>query len=590
MYQKQVYFFVTLPVATLVLAFLMLVVAPGRGAGWMVDDGLFLANAWNFIHGFGLDGMLPQQPVYLVNALFMQLGMTEILHQRFAYYALWIMGAWVFFSGLDYHQFSSLRIISVIASLCIGFSSVLVGGVFFPFAVGCYFYSARFQGFNKLFLISASGFLFAVAAFMHIGFAIGISIVVICIYWLDYPNRKSVLLPVFIASAVFLWTFYLNELGVERFFSEPAGHKANLMHLVGNALKIIWFFQLPILAFYLLSTFLKRKGANQFKYSQYILSLLVTAIYSVKFFGAQLVSIFPSFFATLFSGRYSEAALTKAHSLVVDAPGAIYYILIFIVCRWLSESGCWQLWSALRHPVNALGTFKNFLNEDFRRKYFFIAIVGLCLLPAGYAGGSASSIAIVLSASSGPVLGLTFLMWQFIEKEKIGKIFYFLLSIWCCIYIFFAARMNLPTFESIIFRPNLVTLSDTPLRGIKETVQYRDAVIQLRHAYAASACENKRLILLDYVPIVHLLLQHEVPNHYGVVRPGVYFPEKKLMNELDSMFGWCVLDVTTDETMVMMRGGDIRDGVRARVFEERRDAIALPSPSNDIKAITLYIK
>jgi len=128
------------------------------------------------------------------------------------------------------------------------------------------------------------------------------------------------------------------------------------------------------------------------------------------------------------------------------------------------------------------------------------------------------------------------------------------------------------------------------LRGIKETVQYRDAVIQLRHAYAESACENKRLILLDYVPIVHLLLQHEVPNNYGVVRPGVYFPEKKLMHELDSKLGWCVLDVTTDETMVMMRGGDIRDGVRARVFEERRDAIALPSPSNDIKAITLYIK
>ena len=590
MYQKQVYFFVTLPVAILILAFLVLVVAPGRGAGWMVDDGLFLANAWNFIHGFGLDGMLPQQPVYLVNALFMQFGLIEILHQRFAYYALWIMGAWVFFSGLDYRQFSSLRIIAVLASLCIGFSSVLVGGVFFPFAAGCYFYSARFQGFNKLFLISASGFLFAVASFMHIGFAIGISIVVIFIYWLDYPNRKSVLLPVFIASAVFLWAFYLNELGVERFFSEPAGHKANPMHLVGNALKIIWFFLLPILAFYLLSTFFKRKGANQFKYSQYILSLLVTAIYSVKFFGAQLVSIFPSFFVTLFSGRYSEAALTKAHSLVVDAPGAIYYILIFVVCRWLSESGCWQLWSVLRHPVNALGILKNFLNEDLRHKYFFIAIVGLCLLPAGYAGGSASSIAIVLSAYSGPVLGVTFLMWQFIEKEKIEKIFYFLLSIWCCIYIVFAARMNLPTFESIIFRPNLVTLGDTPLRGIKETVQYRDAVIQLRHAYAASACENKRLILLDYVPIVHLLLQHDVPNHYGIVRPGVYFPEKKLMNELDSKFGWCVLDVTTDETMVMMRGGDIRDGVRARVIEEGRDAIALPTPSNDIKAMTLYVK
>jgi hypothetical protein len=590
MYQKQIYFFVTLPAAALILVFLMLVVAPGRGAGWMVDDGLFLANAWNFIHGFGLDGMLPQQPVYLVNALFMHFGLNEILHQRYAYYLLWIMGAWVFFSSLDYRQFSSLRIIAVIASLCIGFSSVLVGGVFFPFGAGCYFYSNRSQGFNRVLLISASGFLFAVAAFMHIGFAIGISIIVIFIYWLDSPIRKSIFLPVFIASTVFFWVLYLNELGIERFFSEPAGHKANPIHLVGNGLRIIWFFLLPVLAFYLLAIFFKGKGLKQYKYSQYTLSLLVTVIYCLKFFGAQLVSIFPGFFVTLFSGRYSEVDLTKAHSLVVDAPGSIYYILIFIVCRWFSESGCWQLWSAFRHPFNALETLKNFLNEDLRRKYFFIAIVGLCLLPAGYAGGSASSIAIVLSASSGPVLGITFLIWQFVEKEKTGKIFYFLLCSWCSIFIVFAARMNLPTFESIIFRPNLVTLGDSPLRGIKETVQYRDAVLKLRHAYVANACEKKRLILLDYVPIIHLLLQHEVPNHYGVVRPGVYFPEKKIMQELDSQFGWCVLDVTTDETRVMMRGGDIRDGVRARVIEEGRVAIALPSPSNDIKAMTLYIK
>jgi len=128
MYQKQVYFFVTLPVATLVLAFLMLVVAPGRGAGWMVDDGLFLANAWNFIHGFGLDGMLPQQPVYLVNALFMQLGMTEILHQRFAYYALWIMGAWVFFSGLDYQVY---ELFQLLPHYVLAFLLFLLGEFFF---------------------------------------------------------------------------------------------------------------------------------------------------------------------------------------------------------------------------------------------------------------------------------------------------------------------------------------------------------------------------------------------------------------------------------------------------------------------------
>jgi len=150
--------------------------------------------------------------------------------------------------------------------------------------------------------------------------------------------------------------------------------------------------------------------------------------------------------------------------------------------------------------------------------------------------------------------------------------------------------MNLPSFEPIISRPNLITLTESPLKGIKETLQYREALIQLKNAYAESNCDNKRLILLDYVPIVHLILQHEVPNKYGVVRPGVYFPEAKLMHELDSPLGWCALDVTTGETRVMMRENDVRDRVRARVIEESQHSISIQSPSADIQPMMLYVK
>lgn len=588
MQQKQKYYFINLAGAFIAIVFLLLVVAPGRGAGWMVDDGLFLANAWNAVHGFGLDGMLPQQPVYLVNALLMQLGFTEVLHQRYAYYALWLIGALVFFSGLDSQKFSSLRIVAIACTLCIGFSSVLLGGVFFPLGAGCYFHASKSSGHFRSVLMVASGLFFAAATFMHIAFAIAICIVVMCIYWLDRTVRKSILVPMFLVSATLLWGIYLQELGLDRFFTAPAGHKTDLMHLARNVFSVIWFFSSAILAFCVLSLILRHKGVERFRWAQYILSAVVTVIYGLQFFSAHFLSIFPEIFSGLFSGRYSIDSLAKAHGRVVDAPGAIYYLLIFIICRWLAESGCWKLWSSIRHPMEALHILENFLAADKRRLYFFIASLGLCLLPAGYAGGSNSSIAICLSAFSGPVLGVVFLIWRFLDKEHLDRVSRSLLCIWCCLFVVFAARMNLPSFDPIVFRPNLVILTESPLKGIVETSRYQDAIAELKAEYTEGGCKTKRLILLDYVPMVHLILQHEVPNQYGVVRPGVYFPEAKLIEELNSPLGWCVLDVTTDETRVMMRERDVRDGVRSRVRREALRSINLSSPSADIQPMVLY--
>jgi hypothetical protein len=249
MHKEKTYFFVTLPFVFLVYAFLLLIVAPGRGAGWMLDDGLFLINAWNVVHGFGLDGMLPQQPNYLINALFMKMGITEILHQRYIYYALWSLSAWTFFSGLTLSRRDSLQIIAIVATLCISYSSVLVGAVFFPLAIGYYFYGSVAKGFHRSALFILSGFFFAIVAFMHIAFVIAICMILAFIYWIDRSARNSMLMPIFLATSILLWTIYLNQLGLDRFFTAPAGHETNLLHLMKNAWSVIWFFLSAILAF-----------------------------------------------------------------------------------------------------------------------------------------------------------------------------------------------------------------------------------------------------------------------------------------------------------------------------------------------------
>ena len=115
----------------------LFIVAPGRGAGWAVDDGMFLANAWSFVHDGKLEGMLPQEPVYLANALWMKLGVRELLHFRYIYYGLSFLSAAVFFAGLDPRHLSSPLVpIAVTAALTVAFSSVLPFYFFFLFGAG----------------------------------------------------------------------------------------------------------------------------------------------------------------------------------------------------------------------------------------------------------------------------------------------------------------------------------------------------------------------------------------------------------------------------------------------------------------------
>jgi hypothetical protein len=576
--------------AGLLILFVAIVVIPGRGAGWMVDDSLFLANAWNAVNGFGLDGMLPQEPVYLVNALFMKLGATEILQQRYTYYAVLSIGIWFLLSGLESGRANWLIPVGVSGAICICFSSVLAMSCFFPLAAGSYFRANRALGWRKDGWLALSGLLFAFAAFMHAALAIAMFLTLACIYLFDRSVWRSFLAPVFLIASILLWGSYLHVLGVGRFFSQPAGHQTHLAHLLGNVAWIVWFFVSAVLAFVLLAAAFRSKGADRFRWAQYGMSLLVTVVYCAKFFGMHLLSVYPEFFVEHGFGRYSVDRLSNAPRMVVDAPGGIYYLSIFLACRWVAESGRWKFGSAFRQPLVSWNTLVEFLGSDANQRNLFIAWIGLCLMAAGYAAGSASSFAICLSAFSGPMLGLVFLAWRSLEQNRLNKFAALLLGAWSCVFVVFAARMNLPTFEPIMFVHDRVTLSESPLKGLKESKRYQEALDQLKAAYAHNGCEGKRLVLMDYVPTVHLILQHEVPNHYGVVRPGVYFPEAKVMEELNSHVGWCVLDVTTDETRAMMQAKDVRAAVRTRVLEEHKASVTLPSPSRDIELMVLYVK
>src|SRR5213593_3808551 len=103
-----------------VLAALITIVVPGRGAPWFSDDGLFLGLSWNAAHGFGLDLGVPQAPHYLFHALLMKAGVRELLHFRIINYLVILASSMVFFLGLDGRRFRSAVVpIAVCASLLV---------------------------------------------------------------------------------------------------------------------------------------------------------------------------------------------------------------------------------------------------------------------------------------------------------------------------------------------------------------------------------------------------------------------------------------------------------------------------------------
>jgi len=587
--------------AVSLLAFALLVVAPGRGAGWLVDDGLFLANAWNAAHGFGLDGMLPQEPVYLANSLLIKLGATEILHQRYAFYLITSLGAAIFFSGLDPKGMRSWKVpLAIAGTLCIAFSAILLMYVFFLYAAGCYFHSTKATGESKRFLLVMSGALFALAAFMHISIAIAMAVCVVFICVADATVRASRILTAFILVSGVLWIRYLQALGLDRFMATPAGHNASVLHLLGNVAKIVWFFVFSALLYIGAVYALRKKGSNRYAIAQYGLSILITVVYSAKFFGAQMLSLFPDVFVEIGFGRYSVQRLVDAIRLVVDAPGAIFWLLAFVIYRWMAEHLPLSALLRARMPSPFLQTVigmsvqaKIAINADFEHLRMAVAILGLFLIAAGYAAGSASSFAICLAAFSSPALGVLLIDLHGGTEVQLAnafrKVYAGLTMVWFAMFLLFMARMNLPTFEPILSGQR-VTLETSPLKGIQESREYRHAVDSLLAAYAAGDCDGKTFITLDYVPTVYLVLQHPVPVAYGVVRPGVYFPADKLRESL-AAGAWCVLDVTTEETQSMIdakRSGDWREGVRGMVQAKSRGSIELPSPSRDVSRMRLY--
>ena len=563
------------------LAALLFVVAPGRGAAWIQDDGLFLRMAWDAAHGYGFDQMLPQSPSYLFHALMMRLGMHEYLHFRYLNYLVILLSAGLFFTGLGRGKEDKAWVpMAILASLLVSLNSIQnpnsLSQACFLTGTGLYFHAMQVHGRlpYKLLLVGV-GFFFGLAGFMHAAVAVAMVLLVVLLLVWDIKTRRSPLLPVFLVTVTLLWWWYAQEIGLRVLLAQPAGHDASLAQLASRILQILWFYGKAVLLFIALSYYHRRRDAQPIA-SRDLLDRAFTAcaLLSALVFLTDSGMRFPGWLG------------------ISQLPGAMVFLLYFAWMQWALARYRHEHASLAPRTSQLLAWLKNTEMDGETRKLVF-AFSGFILVPSALAVGSNTAIIQGMVFFAGPAWGLLIYLWAQTQGAALRRSEVLLGALWLLIFAVFALGYNHPNYARPL-ASGKVALQSNPLRGIEETNTYQSAAGQLLQAYQNNDCAHKELLLMDYLPMVYFVLQHPAPVQIGVIRPQMYFPEKKLLDILETSEAWCVLDATGVETQTeidQLQGQDKR--ARMRAFIERNADLSVPiaAPSKEILgSMQLYVR
>jgi len=565
--------------------FLVLVIAPHRGAAWFSDDGLFLKMSWEAAYGYGWDAMLPQAPSYLFNALLMKFGVNELLQFRIVNYSLCFIGAILFFVGLDSGtNRSNLVPLAVTASILVYLNSVECPNSlslhFFLIGLGCYFLALRATSSFKTILLALSALALALCGFTHAAMVIAVFIIGTLICILDPITRRSIF-PYLLTSTLFcLWAWYIDEVGLATLLKVPTYHETSLVELLKRIYLIFKFLAVPLIYFVSIMWFTKRFSPKK---NIVVLSLL---IFSPVFLA--LVSLING----IWDLHWKFPGAIDFHQI----PGAIYYSLFFIIFSSIAAAYC----AFAKDEGLFLVNCRNFIiqwiksNGHQTQNYkLFLAVAGFLLLPAGLAAGSNTAILVGLVYFAGPALGLALMIWSK-QSTRIKDVYlYSFAASWIFVFLLFTLYYNHPSANPPINNDEVV-LSQPHLLSIVETRQYQKSLGQLDLLYQQNQCQNKLLLTLDNIPTIYYIFQHPSPPKIGIVRPLYYFPSNEILELLQSSNHWCVIDITGTETKVGIdqnHGFDSREAVRNFLKSQSSQSYVIEAPSkNFVGNIGFYVK
>lgn len=580
---------------SILLAVLILVVAPNRGAAWIQDDGLFLMMSWDAAHGYGFDKLLPQSPSYLFHAIFIKAGGVEYLHFRYLSYFFAFFASWLFFRGLLHNrQNSALLPVAIACTILIALDSIqnpnTLPMMFFLLGAGLYFHALNFQNSIRLIFIALAGTLLAVAGFMHAAAAIAIALTVLTLAYFDKNNRWGIILAFALASLA-LWGWYLYALAPASFFVQPAGHETGLSYLLKRVYKISIFYFKGAILYFLIFTFTKGPQTRRLLVTQFRASSVVTI-----FCALSLISY-------LADSQYEFPGWLW----VAQLPGAIYTLLCFVVITEIGLATTTRR-SSITHAPSAsyrkssslsfwltrsvkLIIRKARLSPTFRN--YSISMLGIILIPASLAVGSNEAVIQKFAFVAGPALGIVIMSWYSRANASTIKLAHSNSSAWLLVLCVIALTYNHPT-RTPVMATGRVELHSTPLRGIYESPRYADALAKLSEFYNKNKCGDKLFFSLDFTPLLNYIFQQSLQNGVGIVRPVMYFPGEKIRSLFRDSNGWCVIDITGVETqneILSKENFDKREWVRQFIISNSDMSAVIHTPSSEyIGDIHMYAR
>jgi hypothetical protein len=550
-----------------VLAVLVTVVAPGRGAAWFNDDGMFLVLSWNTANGFGLDRTIPQAPHYLFHAVLMKLGLRELLHFRILNYLVSLVSSMVFFLGLDSRRFRSPIVpVAVCAGLLVSLNSIQspnsLAMAFCLLGAGSYFFAVDAVGRWRSALLAASGALFAISGFMHAAVAIAMVVLIGLIVIFDRSVRRAPLWPIFLAVSVGLWGVYIRVLGLDNLFVVPGGHNARPGHLVRALWHIGTLYLEAALVYAVTAAAFWWTGRRKFAAAQAVLSIAATLFYGATFL-ADIAGLRPP------PAVLGWFFLSGEGQWISRVPGTVFYILLFAAFRCVAEA-----WPRVH---------RNWL----------IATAALALLHVATQVGSNTAVIQGMVFFAGPALGLGVMLWHALDRQDPPpwRVFAPVTTAWLVLLTTFTFAYNHPTVDGVLLAGR-TRLHEPPLTGVLVTPRYASAVARFTEAYAANGCQALPIIAFEYIPMAEYILQRRGRPGGMVIRPSMDFPAERIRAALDPAGGWCVLDTTGLETQIAITrsGTDMRSAVREWVAARSDRSIVIPSPGPDLTDIRLYVR
>lgn len=524
-------------------------VMPRRAVGLSSDDGLFLTLSWQVANGYGLDHLaLPQTPNYLINAVFMRLGFHEIFWFRFLNVVLCSISSFALFTALK-KEHTPAYVTPVAVAACSGIYLYTIQGPnslalnFFMLGLAAFIAGNALADRKKTALLLVSGLLLAISGFMHVVVAAAMFFWIVFSMVLGYRSRLVLL--VYILCSACLWTWYINAVGTSIFFAAPKAHSGDTSHLLTRLFLILRYYG-EISLFCVCYLFALGYFAKLNKVGFLLCSFLAAFfLYHLGTYVINTIYLNGPIQLGHASPWHGKFLLSDEGLWISALPGAFaFHVLIaafFYYCFSLRGARLFR-----KQQGTHTGT-SHHVQLDYD---LMITVAGIVTLQIATAIGSNTGISQGMIFFAGPACGLAIIFMRGASPDE-STFDRWAHKVFCVLCLGTIALFSLfydHTENQRIFSSNIKPMSAPPMRGLSAPPNYSAAMEKLIDAYQKNDCAKKRMMALDYVPLLNYVVGHRFDEVVGLVRPLFFFSNEKMLFEFNKGESWCVFDITSVET------------------------------------------